>query len=353
MPPGAVGIAAAGRANAPIVTDSPVVLEAINTAIDQQGYLAIYDTGGVPDTVAEGSLELTAKNGPARADEAAKLRSDIGAALQGVRSTTPEANPLKALALASDAVRSRGAAGTVVLADSGLQTTDALDYTKDGMLLAEPQELADAVKAKGQLPNLTGMTVALTGIGDTVAPQQPLDTATRTRLQEQWRALMTAAGAACVYVDPMPNGLASPAGVPDVAEVTPPPAPEYDLETPVQLRGDVLAYQDNSPALLDPEAARAALAPLVTALQGTQGSISLTGTTASGGTEQDRLELSADRAETAKQLLVAMGLPAERITTSGVGTNFPNYQEDTDASGRQIPEVAAMNRSVIVTVEQP
>jgi outer membrane protein OmpA-like peptidoglycan-associated protein len=240
-----------------------------------------------------------------------------------------------------------------VLADSGLQTTGALDYTKDGMLLAEPQELAEAVKAAGQLPDLSGMTVALTGIGDTVAPQQPLDTATRTRLQEQWRALMSAAGATCVYVDPMPNGLAAPAGVPDVSEVTPPPPPDYDLTAPVTLRGDVLAYQDNSPQLVNPDAARAALAPLVTELQGTQGSILLTGTTASGGTENDRLQLSAQRAETAKQLLVSMGVDAKRITTTGVGTDFPGFQHDTDDSGRQIPEVAALNRSVIVTLEQP
>jgi outer membrane protein OmpA-like peptidoglycan-associated protein len=348
-----VGIAAAGRANAPIVTGAPALAAAIDGAIRQQAYLVIYDTGGQPAEVAKGSLELTAKNGPARADEQKVLETQIETALQGVRSKTPEANPLQALALASAAVKSAGETGTVVLADSGLQTIGALNYTEEGMLLADPEELADAVAAAGQLPDLSGITVALTGIGDTAAPQQPLDTATRTRLQEQWRALMTRAGAACVYVDPMPNGLTAPTGVPDVAEVTPPPAPEYDLSTPIPLRGDVLAYQDNSPQLVDPEAARAALAPLVTALQGTQGSIKLTGTTASGGTEEGRLQLSAQRAETAKQLLVAMGVDAQRITTTGVGTNFPGFREDTDDSGRQIPEVAALNRSVIVEVQQP
>lgn len=135
--------------------------------------------------------------------------------------------------------------------------------------------------------------------------------------------------------------------------LAPPPPAEYHLATPIPLRGDVLAYRDNSPELVNPEAARAALAPLVTALQGTSGSISLTGTTASGGTEAGRLQLSSLRAETAKQLLVAMGVDAQRITTAGVGTDFPGFQEDTDDSGRQVPEVAALNRSVIVSVEQP
>jgi outer membrane protein OmpA-like peptidoglycan-associated protein len=351
LPAGAVGIAAAGRANAPIVEATPSILAGINHAIDQQSHLTIVDTGGTPAVVQEGDLESTAKNGPAREDERKKNREGIGAALQGVRSTTPEANPLDALALAARSVKAHGETGTVVLADSGLQTTGALDYTKDGMLLADPDELAAAAKAAGQLPDLSGITVALTGIGDTVAPQAPLDNATRTRLGQQWVALANAAGATCVYLDVKPNAQASPAGAPDVSEITPPPPPVYDLDTPIPLREDVLDFKDNSPELIDPAAAQASLAALVTGLKASTGQIQLTGTTASGGTESGRQQLSAQRAQTAKELLVQMGIPAERITTKGVGTDFPGFQPDEDESGRQIPEIAAQNRSVIVVVK--
>lgn len=350
LPDGAVAIAAAGRANAPMVTDTPSLVAAINHAIEREAYLTIVDTGGQPSLVQEGSLKSEAKNGPARADERKRQMAAVGNALQSIRSTTAEANPLEALAVAARSVRAHGSTGTVVLADSGLQTTGALDYTEDGMLLADPDELASAVRGAGQLPDLTGITVALTGIGDTTSPQQALDNGTRTRLQQQWVALVTAAGAECVYVDPMPNALASPSGVPDVSEVTPPPPPVYDISKPVSLHQDVLAFKDNSPELVDPEAARASLATLVKALKDAPGQIQLTGTTASGGTEEGRIRLSVQRAETAKALMAEMGIPVGRISTEGVGTHFPGFLPDTDEDGKQIPRIAAQNRSVIVEV---
>lgn len=351
LPEGAVGIAAAGRANAPIVQATPSILAAVNHAIDQQAHLTIVDTGGTPAVVQEGDLTSKAKNGPAQEDERKKNLAGIGVALQGVQSVTPEANPLDALALAARSVKAHGNTGTVVLADSGLQTTGALNYTKAGMLLAEPEELATAVKTAGQLPDLSGITVALTGVGDTTAPQAALDNASRARLGQQWVALAKAAGAECVYLDVKPNGKASPAGAPDVSEVTPPPPPVFEFDSPIPLREDVLAFQDNSPELIDPAAAQASLAALVTGLKASTGQIHLTGTTASGGTESGRQQLSAQRAQTAKDLLVQMGILTERVTAEGVGTDFPGFQPDRDKAGLQKPEIAAQNRSVIVVVK--
>jgi OOP family OmpA-OmpF porin len=254
------------------------------------------------------------------------------------------------LGLAADAVRAHGSTGTVVLADSGLQTKGALDYTTPGMLLADPSQLAELLAEDGQLPDLTGVTVALSGIGYTAQPQQPLDNANRERLRQQWVQLVTAAGAACVFLDEMPNTQPAPDGVPPVTPVVPPPPPEYDFDEPIPLPEDVLPFRDNSPELVDPQAARETLEPLAVALQGTTGTIRLTGTTASGGTEAGRLELSRERAETVKRLLGSLGVDASRITTEGVGTHFPGYQEDLDENGNQIEEIAKQNRLVILEV---
>lgn len=349
-PDGAVAIAAAGRANAPGVRADPAVLGAVEHAIATETYLAIIDTGGRPRVVEDGELRLTSKNPEAQEDERNRNRDGIGRALQGVRSTTPEAAPLEALGLAAATVRARSATGTVVLADSGLQTTGALDYTQPGMLTAEPERLAAQVQAAGQLPDLSGITVLLAGIGSTAAPQPPLDNAARVRLQQQWLALVTAAGAACVYLDEMPNTQPAPSGVPPVSLVQPPQRQPYDLSQPLPLREDVLNFKDNSPELVNPADAQAQLAPLVEQLRNNDGSIRLTGTTASGGEEPGRLQLSKARAETAKDLFEKMGVDADRITTEGVGTNFPGFESDLDPQGNQIEEIAARNRSVIVTV---
>ena len=48
------------------------------------------------------------------------------------------------------------------------------------------------------------MTVVLTGLGATAAPQEPLDTASKSRLVEQWTEIANASGATCVAVDEEP-----------------------------------------------------------------------------------------------------------------------------------------------------
>ncbi len=351
LPTGAVAIAASGRANSPHASATPAVVAAVDHAIASQSHLAIIDTGGQPAVAVEGALALTGQNEPARVDERARLRNQVGAEILAVQSRTPEANPLEALSLAARTVKANGHTGTIVLADSGLQTTGALDYTKDGLLLAEPRELAEALRGSGLLPDLTGITVALTGIGDTVAPQQPLDERTRATLTQQWVAIAEAAGATCVHVDPSPNASPAPPGVPAVAEVAVPAPPAFDLAKPLALREDVLDFKDNSAELVDPEQARTALAPLVAQVSATSGAIRLTGTSASGGTPEGRQQLSLQRAEAAKALLVSMGVAAERISTEGVGTEFPEFEADRDEAGVQIPEIAARNRSVILVVE--
>ena len=46
-----------------------------------------------------------------------------------------------------------------------------------------------------------------------------------------------------------------------------------------------------------------------------------------------------------------LGVPADRISTEGVGIHHPEHVDDLDAEGRLIPARAARNRTVILTVE--
>jgi outer membrane protein OmpA-like peptidoglycan-associated protein len=47
-------------------------------------------------------------------------------------------------------------------------------------------------------------------------------------------------------------------------------------------------------------------------------------------------------------LLVSLGVPADRMKAVGLGSDFPGYTEDHDAEGALIPESAAANRKVII-----
>lgn len=240
--------------------------------------------------------------------------------------------------------------GTIVLVDSGLQTMGILDYTQRGMLRADPSDLVDGLRGSGQLPDLSGLRVFVVGLGDTAAPQEALDPASRTALVEQWTALLTAAGADCVGVDPLPLTGAAPAVAPTVPTVPVPDVAPLEPSNTVVLTADSVAFVSDSAQLRDPEFARKKLASIAADLVDSGSGVRLTGTTATDGTEAGRLELSRLRAEAVKATLVELGVPAERITTRGVGTHHPGHVDDLDSDGRLIPPKAAQNRTVILTV---
>ena len=240
--------------------------------------------------------------------------------------------------------------GTIVLVDSGLQTMGILDYTQRGMLRADPSDLVDGLRGSGQLTDLSGLRVFVVGLGDTAAPQEALDPASRTALVEQWTALLTAAGADCVGVDPLPLTGAAPAVAPTVPTVPVPDVAPLEPSNTVVLTADSVAFVSDSAQLRDPEFARKKLASIAADLVDSGSGVRLTGTTATDGTEAGRLELSRLRAEAVKATLVELGVPAERITTRGVGTHHPGHVDDLDSDGRLIPPKAAQNRTVILTV---
>jgi OOP family OmpA-OmpF porin len=82
--------------------------------------------------------------------------------------------------------------------------------------------------------------------------------------------------------------------------------------------------------------------------------VELIGTTAMAGpSEVSRIELSLRRAEAVKAVLVELGVPAERITTTGAGATWPDRVPDIAPDGSLIPWAAAQNRSVIVRLSCP
>ena len=82
--------------------------------------------------------------------------------------------------------------------------------------------------------------------------------------------------------------------------------------------------------------------------------VHLIGTTAmAGDSEEGRKLLSERRANAVKAVLVELGVPAESITTEGVGATWPDRVPDIAPDGSLIPWAAAQNRSVIVQLSCP
>jgi outer membrane protein OmpA-like peptidoglycan-associated protein len=118
----------------------------------------------------------------------------------------------------------------------------------------------------------------------------------------------------------------------------------------VTLSGGDVAFQPDSAVFRDPAAASTTLRPLAQRLRGTGVTATLTGTTADVGDADGQRRLSRERAEAVAGLLRDLGVPADRLTVVGLGSDFPGHVEEHDEGGNLLPAAAALNRKVVIQV---
>lgn len=343
--PGALAVIVGAHSN----MVAPSLLDSVQTEIDHASALGspatvIVDDGS-PTAATPVSLKAANDNPLYQQDKVDQLKRSIGKARAG----KPEVDLLAALNLAARSVSDATGPKTIVVIDSGLQTTGALRFQdQDGALLnANPDEVVAALRRTRQLPNLAGMRVVFSGLGDTAAPQQPLPAPARTMLVTLWTKIVEAAGGkAEVKQAPLPdtrtlNGLPAVTVVPVAAQSIGP------LPSITVLRDGTVGFVPDQAVFRNPDQARAVLADYAKAIIGGKQAL-LTGTTASDGTPEYRLGLSQRRADAVRDLLISLGAPADRIRTRGLGSDFPGYVPDRDAQGNLDPVPAAQNRQVII-----
>lgn len=343
--PGALAVVVGAHSN----MVAPSLIDAVRTEIDTASGLGSPATVIVPDgtPTAAATLELATPNDNPlyRQDKITQLNDLIDT----TRADTAEVDLLAALALAARAVADAAGPRTVIVIDSGLQTTGALRFQdQDAALLdANPSEVVDLLRRTRQLPDLTGIRVVFTGLGDTAPPQQTLPQPARAVLLELWTAIVTAAGGSAEIVQaPLPStrtldGLPPVSVVPVVLRSIGP------LPSVTVLHDGTVGFLPDQATFRDPAAARTVLADYAREITGGRSAV-LTGTTSSAGEEAGRLTLSQDRADAVRELLVSLGAPADRIRTRGMGSDFPGYVPDRDSQGNLDPLAAAQNRQVII-----
>lgn len=343
--PGALAVIVGAHSN----MVAPSLLDSVQTEIDTASALGspatvIVDDGS-PTAATPVSLKAANDNPLYQQDKVDQLKRSIGKARAG----KPEVDLLAALSLAARSVSDATGPKTIVVIDSGLQTVGALRFQdQDGALLnANPDEVVTALRRTQQLPDLAGMRVVFSGLGDTAPPQQPLPAPARTVLVTLWTKIVEAAGGkAEVKQAPLPdthtlNGLPAVTVVPVAAQSIGP------LPSITVLRDGTVGFVPDQAVFRNPDQARAVLADYAKAIIGGKQAL-LTGTTASDGTPEYRLGLSQRRADAVRDLLISLGAPADRIRTRGLGSDFPGYVPDRDAQGNLDPVPAAQNRQVII-----
>lgn len=346
-PTGGLAVVVGARGNMPPVDLGGVAGQVLGNAADMQSRVSFVVADGAPFVHATTQLETAGEDSTAwRASEAENLEQ-LRSSIASAAARTPEADLLAAVGTAAGEISSAPGKRVVLVVDSGLSTAGPLDFRQPGLLDADPQDVVASLQAAGALPDLGGVHLVFQGLGYTAAPQPALGGVTRERLVELWTAIGLAAGALDVNVDRSPSSGEPPAGLPLVSPVSPGSGVTCTANTVVLGGGDV-AFQADTAAFQDAAAAAEKLQPLAGRMQGSGVTATLVGTTADVGDDDGQRQLSRQRAQAVADLLGGLGVPAERMTVIGLGSDFPGYVQDRDVNGTLLPAAAAQNRKVTI-----
>ena len=327
----------------------------VTTAAEDGKPITLIRIDGTPKV-----LPLQQFNGSGYGTEAAR-QAAVNSYVNGVlgilngpdlQAVTPQADVLDALTLAA---AQAPAGGNIIVIDSGLQTTGALLYQDQGMLMSPASDVVQFLRQNSQgnlIPDLQGRHVLLSGFGYAAAPQASLDQPEQQNVVDQWKAIVTAGGAS-VCVDPSANTLDELPGLPGVAKVPlPPPVVFNACGTTVLSDQGSVGFNDNESTFRSPSLAEATLLQLAQQLKNGAGPIKLIGSTSSEGSKARNNALSGDRARAVAKVLEKDGVSASRITIVPDGPNYPGRVPDIGPNGQLIPTAAEQDREVIVQLPQ-
>ena len=352
QPGGPVTLAIGARANSPTPVLPPAIVDLMREAAKQSQKISLVRVDGAPSTALEATFKTEAANDVARRSELDNFLRQLQGKVDALRPKTAEADVLAAI---NEAARITPEGGTVVVLDSGLQTAGQLQFQSPGTFGADPVEVVDYLTKRSLMPRLAERSVVLVGLGNTADPQQPLDPSLRTKVTSLWQTIVSKAGASCVEtLDTAGSRKSVTTDVPVTAVAVPTVPPFSPCGETVLRDGDTVGFLGDQAVFRDPAAARRTLQDLATLVINGRQRVELIGTTAMAGpSEAGRIALSERRAAAVKDVLVELGVPADRITTRGVGATWPDRVPDVAPDGSLIPTAAALNRSVIVRLSCP
>lgn len=276
--------------------------------------------------------------------------------IEDTQPVNEEVDLLASIELAARSLESASSGSNVlVINHSGLSTEGTLNFQNIDLESYVVEDIVNQLIELEAIPNLDNVDVVWLGCGDVTGNQEELSNIDRNQLIELWNEILIAGGANSVEFKV------------DVSVATD-TNEDFPYVTPINVTSKVIeVIEEGYTIVLDEYSIEfvASSAELITEesevieeiqelidymLVNTQCCIMVSGTTAKAGSEESCISLSAERANTIKNLLISQGVSETQISTQGLGYSSVYYKDDLDADGNLIEEIAQTNRSVILEI---
>ena len=343
--------------NFPAITfTSEKLSDSIYTACRTYGEINVIVSEGVPEIKSNIKLESPGKGIDKKKHEqiAQSNSQSVKNLLPALKAETEQVDLLKSLELAADVLAaSSSSRRELYVYDSGFCTAGVLSQLTDDYIGADHGEVAEKLSLMGALPDLTGVKVYWQGIG-CASNGQSVPSSVKKAVKDMWDVILKKAGAEVVF-DTTPVTGEEGTDLPDVAVLD---FPEdkliLDDNTVIKFDEQTIKFKADSAEFIDEAGARDALKPVAALLMENPSlTVYIAGTTATVGVTEETpvtgIELSLDRAEACRDILVGMGVSSSQLLCKGLGcADNVLKTKDRDENGELIEEKAALNRAIYI-----
>lgn len=276
-----------------------------------------------PEVIKLDATELKLRkigNNGSNAKRAAKI--DAQAIITKLNSLTPTESGANYLESILEAKNNVAKDSKIIVIGSGLSDDGILNFSKKNILTNDEsrKDAVQEVKKEYGYTYLDGYTITFFGLGDTVAPQQPLSNKQKQIVRDIYRNAVTGMGG---NIDVDTKTL-----VGDAVQTS------YLVGTTDTGCGDInlvfdddnLKFVSDKAVFKDPSAAKDSLGSIKTLWDSYGDVIQLIQVDGYIAHYAGPDQLSQQRADLVKSSLVELGIPADKITSTGKG--FGPYQQD-------------------------
>lgn len=350
-----------------ITLSSQNIYKLINQAAYSYGDCSVIIVDGDPYMNADYHFEKPEKSiDDAKRKQIAKQNTEqIIVESQQAFARTEEIDTLAAITKSAACLRSAdNEEKTMLVYDSGFSTKGLLNFAESNLINANVEKLADRLNELHAIPDLNGIHVIWAGMGEVCGEQNRLTENYKHKLQNIWSAVIEAGGGEITLDE---SGISSEEVITSLPDCSTIPviidnidvntitdleksAENKVFENPIKLDNDTVKFVGDSNEFIDPDAAQKELKPIADYLSVHTGtSIVIAGTTASAGDEEDCINLSKERADACKNLLIEFGVNENRILCIGLGKSDNCFHvDDLDEHGNLIEPYASQNRAVYI-----